>query len=108
MAIVVGGVVIAAVLAVVLVQSGAEEPVAVSAASLEDAAARHVRGADAATVTLVEFGDFQCPTCGAYHPVLKALLERFPDDLEIEFHHFPLVSIHPNAMPAAIGGDTDE
>ena len=102
--IILGGVLVAAALAFVL--GGNDEPApAVASGSLEDAAARHVRGAPNATVTLVEFGDFQCPACAAYHPVLKALLERFPEDLELQFHHFPLVSIHPNAIPAGVAAE---
>lgn len=102
--IILGGVIAAAALAFVL--GGGDEPVpAAATGSLEDMAARHVRGAANATVTLIEFGDFQCPACAAYHPVLKALLERFPDDLELQFHHFPLVSIHPNALPAGVAAE---
>ncbi len=105
LAIVIGGVAIAAILAILLTQGGAEESVLVSADSMADASATHVRGPETATVTLVEFGDFQCPTCAAFHPVLKDLLERFPEDLKIEFHHMPLVSIHPNAMPASVAAE---
>ena len=68
---------------------------------LMSADANHIRGSESASVTLIEFGDFQCPACGAFHPVLKELLARFPDDLKLEFHHMPLVSIHPNAMAGA-------
>ncbi len=60
------------------------------------------RGPAAAKVTLVEFGDYQCPSCGAYHPVVNELLTRYPKDLRLEFHHYPLISIHPNAMAAAM------
>lgn len=105
LAIVLGGVVVAVILAVVLGQGGTEESAAVPAGSLADMPANHVRGAASASVTLAEFGDFQCPTCAAFHPVLQALLERFPDDLQIEFHHMPLVSIHPNAMPGALAAE---
>jgi protein-disulfide isomerase len=54
-----------------------------------------------AQVTLVEFGDYQCPSCGAYHPFTKEILSRYPTQLRLEFHHFPLISIHSNAMAAA-------
>lgn len=60
------------------------------------------RGPKNAKVTLVEFGDYQCPSCGAYHPLVKELLARYPAQLRLEFHHYPLISIHPNAMPAAM------
>src|SRR5262249_39832591 len=54
-----------------------------------------------AELTLVEFGDYQCPSCGAYHPFVKEVLSRYPTQVRLEFHHFPLVSIHPNSMAAA-------
>src|SRR5262249_41475644 len=61
----------------------------------------HFRGPENATVTLVEFGDYQCPSCGAYHPFVKEILNRYPQQVRLEFHHFPLISIHPNSMAAA-------
>ena len=62
----------------------------------------HTRGPADAKITLVEFGDYQCPSCGAYHPVVKELLARYPQQVRLEFHHYPLISIHSNAMAAAI------
>ncbi len=60
-----------------------------------------VEGNASATVTLVEYGDFQCPACGAYYPLVKQLSEEFKDQLRIVFRHFPLTQIHPNAMASA-------
>lgn len=53
-----------------------------------------------ATVTVVEFADFQCPACGAYHPLLKRLESEFAKDLTVVFRHFPLQQ-HQNARLAA-------
>jgi protein-disulfide isomerase len=61
----------------------------------------HIKGNSGAAVTLVEYSDFQCPACRAYHPILKQLHESFPDDLRIVYRHFPLTSIHQNAEDAA-------
>jgi protein-disulfide isomerase len=61
----------------------------------------HFRGPENAEVTLVEFGDYQCPSCGAYHPFVKEILNRYPKQVRLEFHHFPLISIHPNSMAAS-------
>ena len=61
----------------------------------------HFRGPETAQVTLVEFGDFQCPSCGAYAPFVKEILNRYPQQLRLEFHHYPLISIHPNSMAAS-------
>ena len=54
-----------------------------------------------AKITLVEFGDYQCPSCGAYFPLVNEVLARYPKEVRLEFHHYPLISIHPNAMAAA-------
>ena len=61
----------------------------------------HIRGKENAPVTLVEFGDYQCPSCGAYHPFVKEILNRYPDKVKLDFHHYPLVTIHRNALAAA-------
>src|SRR6516164_8524246 len=61
----------------------------------------HTRGPENAQLTLVEFGDYQCPSCGAYHPFVKEILNRYPTKVRLEFHHFPLITIHPNSMAAS-------
>ncbi len=52
-------------------------------------------------VTLEEFGDYQCPPCGALHPVLKNLKKEYGPNLNFIFRNFPLPSVHKNAMVAA-------
>jgi protein-disulfide isomerase len=66
-----------------------------------DPARDHVRGALDAPVTLVEYGDFQCPYCGDAYPVVHELLERFGDRLRFVFRHMPLRDLHPRAQLAA-------
>lgn len=61
----------------------------------------HVFGPETATVTLVEYGDYECPFCGAAHVALKELLRVAGDDLQYVFRHFPLSKIHQHAVPAA-------
>jgi protein-disulfide isomerase len=61
----------------------------------------HVRGASNAAVTLVEYGDYQCPFCGAAHGSVKEVQRVIGDDLLFAFRHFPLTQIHPLALPAA-------
>jgi Na+/H+ antiporter NhaA len=61
----------------------------------------HVLGPPDAPVTLVEYGDFECPYCGRLHEVLTKLRERHPD-LRTVFRHFPIREIHPRAVPAAV------
>ena len=53
-----------------------------------------------AKATIVEFGDFQCPACGVFHPILKKLLSDYSGKIQFVFRHFPL-SIHANAQLAA-------
>ena len=65
----------------------------------------HLRGPENAPFTLVEFGDYQCPSCAAYHPMVTEVMRRYPDKVRLEFHHFPLLSIHPNSMGAAIAAE---
>jgi protein-disulfide isomerase len=65
----------------------------------------HFRGPENAKVTLVEFGDYQCPSCKAFHPVVQETLSRYPTQVRLEFHHYPLVSIHPNAMAASLAAE---
>lgn len=61
----------------------------------------HIQGPVNARVTLVEYGDFECPHCGRAHQVLEALRERQGDQYRLVFRHFPLKQIHPHAEPAA-------
>jgi protein-disulfide isomerase len=58
------------------------------------------RGPESARVTLVEFGDFQCPYCGAVEPTVKQVLATYPDDVALVFVNLPL-SIHENSLRAA-------
>ena len=62
-----------------------------------DPARDHVRGPADAPVTLVEYGDFQCPYCGDAYPVVQHLAERFGDSLRFVFRHMPLDDLHPRA-----------
>jgi Na+:H+ antiporter, NhaA family len=66
-----------------------------------DPARDHVRGGADAPVTLVEYGDFQCPYCGEAYPVVNELLERFGDQVRFVFRHMPLADLHPRAPFAA-------
>lgn len=54
-----------------------------------------------ASATLVEYSDFQCPACGAYHELVSQLKDDLGDRLNIVYRHFPLRNIHPNAQLAA-------
>jgi protein-disulfide isomerase len=61
----------------------------------------HIRGSDDALVTLIEYGDYQCPYCGQAEVVIRELLSSFGDDLRYVWRHLPLNDVHPNAQLAA-------
>ena len=61
----------------------------------------HVQGPAIAPVTLVEYGDFECPYCAAAHVIVKKIQEAMADQLRFVFRHFPLTQIHPHAESAA-------
>ena len=63
--------------------------------------ADHAQGPADAPVTLVEYGDYECPHCGHAHPIVKTLRKRFGSQLRFIFRNFPLREIHPNAEAAA-------
>jgi Na+/H+ antiporter NhaA/protein-disulfide isomerase len=65
-----------------------------------DAGRDHVRGPDNAPVTLVEYGDFECPYCGQAEPMIRELLRDF-GDLQYVWRHLPLNDVHPSAQIAA-------
>lgn len=52
------------------------------------------------SVVLMEYGDFECPFCGTFYPVLKQVKEKYGDQITFQFRHFPIISAHPNAMIA--------
>ena len=61
----------------------------------------HVAGTTNAPLQLVEYGDYECPYCGAAHGVVKEIQRRLGRDLAFVFRNFPLVSAHPHALIAA-------
>jgi Na+/H+ antiporter NhaA len=61
----------------------------------------HIRGSEDAPVTLVEYGDYECPYCGQAEVVVRDLLDSFGDDLRYVWRHLPLSDVHPNAQMAA-------
>jgi protein-disulfide isomerase len=61
----------------------------------------HVIGPETAPVTIVEYGDYECPYCGAAHPNVKALQKSLGDNLRFAYRHFPLSQIHLHSFQAA-------
>lgn len=67
---------------------------------LEVQANDYVFGEGTEGVTLIEFGDFECPACSQFYTQIKQLEAEFGDEIQLVFRNFPLTSIHPNATAA--------
>src|SRR3979411_686305 len=61
----------------------------------------HIRGPHSAEVSLVEYGDFECPYCRAAEPIVAGLMAALGDQLSVTFRHFPMREAHPHAQHAA-------
>src|ERR1700731_642379 len=65
----------------------------------------HIQGSPNALIELLEFGDFQCPHCGAAYPIIKEIQKASGKKLKFVFRNFPLSEAHPMALPAAIAAE---
>ena len=61
----------------------------------------HIQGPDNAPVTLLEYGDYECPHCGRAHSIVQQVQRYFGSRLRFVYRHFPLTEIHQFAEPAA-------
>jgi len=61
----------------------------------------HIQGPADAAVTLVEYGDYECPYCGAAYPIVKQVQARMGERLRFVFRNFPITTSHPHAEQAA-------
>jgi len=61
----------------------------------------HVQGPQDARITLLEYGDYECPHCGAAYPIIEDLQREFATEMRLVYRHFPLTQIHPYAQLAA-------
>jgi protein-disulfide isomerase len=67
--------------------------------------ADHSLGPSHAPITLVEYGDFECPNCKQAAPAVKLLLKRFNGRVRLVWRHFPLEEVHPHALQAALASE---
>ena len=67
--------------------------------------ADHILGSEHAGVTVVEYGDFECPNCRQAAPAVRMVLERFAGRARVAFRHFPLEEVHPHALVAALASE---
>jgi protein-disulfide isomerase len=82
-------------------QAGAVAPTSVPSLLADD----HIRGNPDADIALFEYSDFQCPFCTRVHATYKEVIDQYGDDVMWVYRHFPLTSIHPDAVPYAIGSE---
>ncbi len=61
----------------------------------------HIWGTEKAFLTLVEYGDYQCPYCALAYPLVKQLKNHFEEQMRVVFRHFPITELHPYAEMAA-------
>lgn len=71
-----------------------------------DPADEHVLGAPDAPVTVLEYGDYECPYCAAAAPVLRDLVEASAGQVRLVFRNFPLFEVHPHALTAALAAES--
>ena len=96
--------VIGIIIAIIVVVAGflwLTKPKTNDSASGNSLVSSHIEGEGAKNVTLVEYGDFQCPACGQYYPLVKALAEKYHADIFFQFRNYPLESLHQNARAGA-------
>lgn len=72
-----------------------------SSSSSKNQLSEHKSGAGKKGVTLIEYGDYQCPVCKSYYPLVKQVQQAYGDDITFQFRNFPLTQLHPHAFEAA-------
>lgn len=61
----------------------------------------HVEGSTSTGVKLIEYGDYECPFCGQFYPLVKQIAEQYKDQIQVQFRNLPLTQIHKNAFAGA-------
>ena len=72
-----------------------------SSSSSSSQLSSHILGKGTTGVTLVEYGDYQCPYCGQYYPLIKSVTDKYQDQIAFQFRNFPLSQVHQNAFAGA-------
>lgn len=81
--------------------SGVENNSIVAASEQNGNIGDHKKGSESNKIIFVEYGDYQCPSCGGAYPNINTIMEEYGDDITFVFRNFPLTTIHPNARVAA-------
>lgn len=85
--------------------SGVNNNSVIAASQQNGSIGDHVTGSDAKKILLIEYGDFQCPSCGGAYPNVKSLMDQYGKDVSLVFRNFPLTANHPNARAAAAAAE---
>lgn len=85
--------------------SNLDENSIIAASDQNGQIADHVLGKSDSRVIWIEYGDFQCPSCGSAHPQIKTVMEEYGDRVAFVYRNFPLTSAHPNARAAAAAAE---
>lgn len=70
-----------------------------------NALTQNIKGNKDAKVTLLEYGDFQCPYCQQYEPTVQQVFAKYENDIKFQFRNFPITNAHPNAFAASRAGE---
>jgi len=98
--------VIGIIVAVIVVVGGflwltKPKPKATTSSGDNSLVSNHIEGKGSKNVTLIEYGDYQCPACGSYYPIVKTLQEKYQDEIFFQFRNYPLETLHQNARAGA-------
>lgn len=66
----------------------------------------HVKGNSDASVTLLEYSDFECPACAQFQPKVEEIMAQYGDKIKFEYRHYPLIQIHKYAEIAALAAES--
>jgi protein-disulfide isomerase len=104
-AVIAGAVAMALATAAFFAYRGAEPTTTpVDMAAAEAGASQNVTGPENPAVTLVEYGDYSCPTCARFYPIVAELMRRMPSELELEYHHYP-IPVGPHSLTASFAAE---
>jgi protein-disulfide isomerase len=93
--------VIAVILGGIFVLSNNKKAAAPGNTPNASAVTKHIEGKGLSGVTLKEYGDFQCPACGVFFPVVQQVVAKYNDQIYFQFSNLPLTQLHPNSFAAA-------
>jgi protein-disulfide isomerase len=93
--------VIIAIFVGIFLWSGNEKAKEESNSTSKGKATNHVRGKTDSKVKFVEYGDFQCPFCGQYYPIVEQVYQKYSDTVAFQYRHYPLTQLHQNALSAS-------